>query len=130
MNKSIINNGIILEKSVKEIITQGSKIIGNIGTNLKNFIFNENDNNSNNNNKNNNEIDSNELNNPYKINNIEEQNYNLDISDENQLKQLVEEAKNSFNLSSFSDLEIEKALIENNGNIDKAASMLISNFNL
>ena len=130
LNKSIINNGIILEKSVKEIITQGSKIIGNIGTNLKNFIFNENDNNSNNNNKNNNEIDSNELNNPYKINNIEEQNYNLDISDENQLKQLVEEAKNSFNLSSFSDLEIEKALIENNGNIDKAASMLISNFNL
>ena len=135
LNASIINNGYIVQESVKEIISEGSKFFGNIGTSIKNFFKgNENDNNQNNNNNINNQINNdinlNDLNNPYAINNNINLKNNINVQDENQLKELVKKAKMDFDLSPFSDIEIQKALIENKGNIDKAASMLITNFNI
>ena len=70
------------------------------------------------------------LNNPYKMYYIDVKNKNIDISNEKQLKKLIEDTKNYYKLYKFSDIEIEKALIENNGNIENAVSMLINNFNL
>ena len=128
LNKSIINNGNFIENSVKGIISEGSKIFGNIGNSIKNFFnSNENDNNQNNN--------PNELNNPYAIrnNNLNQnqnQNNHRNIPNDNQLKILVAQAKSKYNLSEISDIDIERALVQHNGNIDDAASMLLMNKDL
>ena len=132
MNKSIINNGKTIENSVKEIISEGSKIFGNIGNTIKSF-FNPNENNDNNiNNNQNNDINSNELVNPYTLkNNNNNQKINIgNIPDEKQLKLLVMKAKTTYNLSQFNDIDIERALVQNKGNIDEAVSMLFSNNDL
>ena len=126
LNKSIINNGNFIENSVKGIISEGSKIFGNIGNSIKNFFnSNENDNNQNNN--------PNELNNPYAIrnNNLNQnQNNHRNIPNDNQLHILVAQAKSKYNLSEISDIDIERALVQHNGNIDDAASMLLMNKDL
>jgi hypothetical protein len=128
MNKSIINNGINIENSVNKIISEGSKLFGNIGNSLKNF-FNQNENQENQNQNNN--IESNELINPYTIKNNNIQRKNIgNITEEKQLKLLVAQAKNTYNLSQFSDKDIETALIHHKGNIEEAVSMLFSNNDL
>lgn len=120
VNKSIINSGNNIENSVKEIFSKGSKIFGNIKTSLTNLLnSNENDNDNQNNNNN-------ELNNPYSIkNNINPQKNVANNSEEDKLKLLVKQAKESYNLPEFSDKDIEKALVENNGNIEDAVSILL-----
>ena len=125
LNKSIINNGQTIENSVKGILSEGSKLLGNIGNSIKNFFgSNENDNNQNNNNQN-------ELNNPYEINNdMRQNNNNGTIPNNNQLKILVAQAKANYNLSDISDIDIERALVQHRGNIDEAVSMLLLNNNL
>ena len=128
MNKSIINNGINIENSVNKIISEGSKLFGNIGNSLKNF-FNQNENQENQNQNNN--IESNELINPYTIKNNNIQRKNIgNVTEEKQLKLLVAQAKNTYNLSQFSDKDIETALIHHKGNIEEAVSMLFSNNDL
>ena len=123
LNKSIINNGNFIENSVKGIISEGSKIFGNIGNSIKN-LFNSNDNDNNQNNPN-------ELNNPYDMgNNVQNQNNYRNIPNDNQLKILVAQAKWKYNLSEISDIDIERALVQHNGNIDDAASMLLMNKDL
>ena len=126
LNKSIINNGNFIENSVKGIISEGSKIFGNIGNSIKNF-FNSNDNDNNQNNN------PNELNNPYAMgnNNLNQnQNNYRNIPNDNQLKILVAQAKSKYNLSEISDIDIERALVQHNGNIDDAVSMLLMNKDL
>lgn len=120
VNKSIINSGNNIENSVKEIFSKGSKIFGNIKTSLTNLLnSNENDNDNQNNNNN-------ELNNPYSIkNNINPQKNVANNSEEDKLKLLVKQAKENYSLPEFSDKDIEKALVENNGNIEDAVSMLL-----
>ena len=124
LNKNIINNGNFIENSVKGIISEGSRIFGNIGNSIKNF-FNSNDNDNNQNNN------PNELNNPYSMsNNNQNQNNSRNIPNDNQLKILVLQAKSKYNLSEISDIDIERALVQHNGNIDDAASMLLMNKDL
>ena len=128
MNKSIINNGKTIENSVKEILSEGSKFFGNIGNSLKNF-FNQNENLENQNQ--NNKINKDELINPYTIRNNNIQRKNIgNVTDDKQLKLLVSQAKNTYNLSQFSDKDIETALIHHKGNIEEAVSMLFSNNDL
>ena len=124
LNNSIINNGSIIENSVKGIIDEGSKFIGSIKNSIKNF-FGSNENENNNQNYNN----PNELYNPYQMNNNKQNNFR-NISDNNQLKILVAQAKSKYNLSDISDIDIERALSQHNGNIDEAASMLLMNKDL
>ena len=115
INRSIINGGVSVENSVKEIF-------GNIGKSIKNF-FNP-DENANNNQINNN--NQNELNNPYALKNDNNQSNNIgNIYDPNNLKKLVNQAKTLYNLSEFTDKDIEDALLQNNGNLENAVSMLL-----
>jgi len=125
LNNSLINNGQIIENSVKGIFSEGSKFLGNIGNSIKNFFgSNENDNNKNNNNPN-------ELNNPYEIkNDMGRINNGGTIPNDNQLKILVAQAKANYNLNDISDIDIERALVQHRGNIDEAVSMLLLNNNL
>lgn len=119
INRNIINNKINLTESLKEVINIGCKKVGDIGKNLKNIFDNYNNQN----------IYSNEFNNPYEINYMENQNDNNDdhIPDEEELKLLVREARTTYNLSTFNEIAIESALIQNKGNIQNAARMLIDN---
>ena len=116
----------IIENSMKKIVNEGSKIIENIGNtfiNLFNKIGNDNDINKNNN------VNSKELNNPYIINNNmeEDEDKNMKVPDEKELKVLIKKAKILYNLSNFNDIDIESALVEKKGNIEKAVVMLLKN---
>ena len=92
-------------------------MIGNLGTTIKNYFVNDNKN-----------IDDDDnINIPYKMYYIGDKNKKIDISNEKQLKKLVEDTKNYYKLYKFSYMEIEKALIENNGNINNTVSMIINN---
>jgi hypothetical protein len=103
---------------IKDFFFEGIKMIGNLGTTIKNYFVNDNKN-----------IDDDDnINIPYKMYYIGDKNKKIDISNEKQLKKLVEDTKNYYKLYKFSYMEIEKALIENNGNINNAVSMLINNF--
>ena len=111
---------------MKKIVNEGSKIIENIGNtfiNLFNKIGNDNDINKNNN------VNSKELNNPYIINNNmeEDEDKNMKVPDEKELKVLIKKAKILYNLSNFNDIDIESALVEKKGNIEKAVVMLLKN---
>ena len=103
---------------IKDFFFEGIKMIRNLGTTIKNYFVNDNKN-----------IDDDDnINIPYKMYYIGDKNKKIDISNEKQLKKLVEDTKNYYKLYKFSYMEIEKALIENNGNINNAVSMLINNF--
>ena len=117
LNRSNANKGAIIQNSVKEIISEGSKILGNLKTSITNF-FNPN------------EIDDskypNEINNPYEINKYNPKVDNeVNANNENKYKSLVAQAKSKYNLTDITDDEIEKALIQHKGNIDDAVAMLL-----
>ena len=98
-NRNINNNYLINENPIKEIFSEGSKLLGNTLNSVFNF-FSPNNNQNNNANNNN-----------------------------NVLKSLLEEAKSQYNLEQINDEEIERALIICKGNIDKAVALLLSNHN-
>ena len=151
-----INNNQTNENIITDLISEGSKLIGNTFNSVISF-FNNNTNQNNNNWKNpfiNNNINNtnninsnqynNNLNNPYD-NNINNNNniYNNNIinyrnfqqgnnnnRNNNDMKSLVEKAKSQYNLSNISDDEIERALIICKGNIDKAVAILLSNHSM
>ena len=117
LNRSNANKGAIIQNSVKEIISEGSKILGNIKTSITNF-FNPNEIDDSNN--------PNEINNPYEINNYNPKVDNeVNANNENKYKLLVAQAKSKYNLTDITDDEIEKALIQHKGNIDDAVAMLL-----
>ena len=117
LNRSNANKGAIIQNSVKEIISEGSKILGNIKTSITNF-FNPNEIDDSNN--------PNEINNPYEINNYNAKVDNeVNANNENKYKSLVAQAKSKYNLTDITDDEIEKALIQHKGNIDDAVAMLL-----
>ena len=117
LNRSNANKGAIIQNSVKEIISEGSKILGNLKTSITNF-FNPNEIDDSNN--------PNEINNPYEINNYNAKVDNeVNANNENKYKSLVAQAKSKYNLTDITDDEIEKALIQHKGNIDDAVAMLL-----
>ena len=117
LNRSNANKGAIIQNSVKEIISEGSKILGNLKTSITNF-FNPNEIDDSNN--------PNEINNPYEINNYNPKVDNeVNANNENKYKLLVAQAKSKYNLTDITDDEIEKALIQHKGNIDDAVAMLL-----
>ena len=117
LNRSNANKGAIIQNSVKEIISEGSKILGNLKTSITNF-FNPNEIDDSNN--------PNEINNPYEINNYNPKVDNeVNANNENKYKSLVAQAKSKYNLTDITDDEIEKALIQHKGNIDDAVAMLL-----
>ena len=117
LNRSNANKGAIIQNSVKEIISEGSKILGNLKTSITNF-FNPNEIDDSNN--------PNEIINPYEINNYNPKVDNeVNANNENKYKSLVAQAKSKYNLTDITDDEIEKALIQHKGNIDDAVAMLL-----
>ena len=117
LNRSNANKGAIIQNSVKEIISEGSKILGNLKTSITNF-FNPNEIDDSNN--------PNEINNPYEINKYNPKVDNeVNANNENKYKLLVAQAKSKYNLTDITDDEIEKALIQHKGNIDDAVAMLL-----
>ena len=120
------SNKNFIENSVNEIFTKGSKLIGNIGNTFKNF-FNKIEDDTDIIKSNN--VNSNEFNNPYIINNNieQEEDKNEKVPDEKELKTLIMKAKTLYNLSKFNNIDIERALVQKKGNIEKAVVMLLKN---
>ena len=136
-NNNISSN----ENTFTDLLSEGSKIIGNTINNTFNSVINffnlnnnqnQNNNNSNNNNNVNNRNNINNINN--RSNNINNQNNSRNNSinnngNNNSIQLLVEKAKSQYNLDQIDDEEIERALIICKGNIDRAVALLLSNHN-
>ena len=66
-----------------------------------------------------------ELNNPYLLRKVENENDNKNIPDDEQLKWLIKQAKTTYNLSKFSDIDIERVLVHERGDLEKAMKILL-----
>ena len=123
INKNIKVNGLD-DNSIKEIISESSKLIGNSINYTLNSVINFFNTNQNHISKNNTNINN--------INNINNRNLqrNNNINNDNDIKSLIEKAKSQYNLEQINDDEIGKALKYCKGNIDKAVALLLLSYSL
>ena len=127
-NRNINHNNSINKNPIADIISEGSKIVGNTFNSFITF-FNLNNNQNNSNSINNNNYRINNRNN-YNNQNFQRNNYinnQNNNTNNNNINSLLEKAKSQYNLEQFDDDEIKKSLIISKGNIDKAVALLLSN---
>jgi hypothetical protein len=137
-DNNLNNNQENYENPITGIISEGSKIIGEKINSVINFFSNNNQNDNDlnnpyiNNNQNNNNMNDPNINFSFIKNNSNNHqiNNNVNIENNNEIKNLVEKAKSQYNLEQMNDDEIEKALIVCKGNIDKAVAILLSNHSI
>ena len=144
-NNSIHDSYNISDKlnKVGEVISKGTNFLGNTMNNVANFLaFKESlnmsnllnhglkyiNNNYNNRNNNNNirNIGNNRINNYYNPNNHISNSRQSNSNENTDLQYLVRKAKMRYNLDTFGDQEIERAIILSEGNIDNAISLLLT----
>ena len=113
------------------------KVFGNVKNSvlggfksISNYIYGEN-NNDNKNNMNNQFINNNmNMNQNYFYNNPNQNqinnNYNRNYFSNNNMNQMIQIARNKYNLSNISNEQLEQAIIKANGNIDQAVISFIS----
>ena len=118
-NSKNINKEKSFKNSIKEIISESSKFFGNLGDDIKNFF----------NSKEKDEKNPNELINPYSLRNKNKNTEENIVLNNTELKKKIEQFKCIYILKNINDIDIERALIQQKGNIDKAFTILLNQNN-
>lgn len=120
LNNNKINKIKKDENSIKKLVSKGFNYFRDIWKSFKyiNYSNEVEEENSNINNLK-------ELNNPYLLRKVENENDNKNIPDDEQLKWLIKQAKTTYNLSKFSDIDIERVLVHERGDLEKAMKILL-----